>query len=359
MISSLLLVLLTLSSPGAAATSGEAGVAVDVATRARLPIRDTARNPTSAVVRGDRMWLADNGPGLAEYDLGHGGPCRVLDVLDASQGTRFPEFVGGGPGGFAVYDSLKTWHLFNQRWRATASWKGLRAQATSSPVVLADRLVVFGWAGEELTGDIPAWLFIHRQDGTVIPLGNEPADAGASERIGRVGARITLAGGVAALPGGRWAAVDPLDPRLLVFDERDRLVASTTIAHPDVRAPDASTLEPPTQGDDASHRQMYRWFTSQTLVKRPAVVGDDLIGVVVGLPAEGGTQRHELDLYRLDGTIVASGIELPGVVAARLIVADAEPGRLVLLGMERNWPRADEMTVWEVEVEVPEPTGEE
>ena len=356
---SIALVLLALSSPGAVVTSGEAGVAVDVTRRARLPIRDAARNPTSAVVRGDRMWLADNGPGLAVYDLGHGAPYRVLDVLDAPQGTRFPAYVGGGPGGFAVYDSLKTWHLFDERWRATASWKGLRVQAASSPVVLDDRLVVFGWADEKMTGDVPAWLFIHRQDGTVVPLGNEPADAGTAELIPRAGARLTLAGGVAALPGDGWTAVDPLDPRLLVFDERDRLVASPAIAHPDVRAPDPSTLEPPTQGDDASHRQMYRWFTSQTLVKRPVVVGDDLIGVVLGLPAEGGTQRHELDLYRFDGTTVASGIELPGVVAARLIVADAEPGRLVLLGMERNWPRADEMTVWEVGVDAPETTEEE
>lgn len=354
-----MLTVLALSSPGAVTPPGELVVTVNAEARMGLPIRELARNPTSAVVRGELMWVADNGPGLAMYDLGRGELCGQTDVLDESGERRFPAHVGGGQSGVAVYDSLKSWHVFDRRWRKIASWDAPRAQAISPPVVLRDRLVVFGWADEVLTGGAPAWLFVHRADRTVLPLQEEPESAETGELIARVGARVTLAGGAVELPGEGWAAVDPVDPRLLVFDGRGLLIASARISNPAVRPPDLSSLQPPSPGDDDSHREMYRWFAAQTLAKRPAVVGDDLIGVVVGIPTEGETQRHELDLYRFDGTPVASGIELPGVVAARLIVADAEPGRLVLLGMERNWPRADEMTVWEVEVDLRETSVEE
>ena len=338
-------------------SGARSSVRIDVT--ATLLIRQTALNPTSAVVRGDSLWVADNGPGLAVYDLGSGRRVGEVSLGDGARSSTVAVRVGAGPGGVVVRAPDWRWHRFDHSWELSSGSQRDRASPSSGPVVFADRIAVFGWAGEALTGGPPAWLFVRYDDGTIIPVAEEPAGLAHEEYSKRWIARGTLAGGVTALPDGGWAAVDPFEYRLLLFDERDRLRRTVGGANPDFRSPSIATVPRPQMGDDDSMLELYRWWTAQTLAKRPAVIGDDLIGVVVGLPAEGGTQRHELDLYRLDGTTVASGIELPGVVAARLIVADAEPGRLVLLGMERNWPRADEMTVWEVGVEASEPTGEE
>jgi hypothetical protein len=79
------------------------------------------------------------------------------------------------------------------------------------------------------------------------------------------------------------------------------------------------------------------------------VLGDDLLAFVVGLPDGPLRQRHELDIYRLSGEPVAIGLPIPGVTAGRLVTADADNRRLVLVGQE-TWKPSAATTVWHVEV---------
>ena len=61
-------------------------------------------------------------------------------------------------------------------------------------------------------------------------------------------------------------------------------------------------------------------------------------------------QRHELDVYRLDGSPVATGIALPGITSGRSVVADAGPGRLVVVG-QATWEPGSKTTAWKVTLE--------
>ena len=70
---------------------------------------------------------------------------------------------------------------------------------------------------------------------------------------------------------------------------------------------------------------------------------------MVGLPDGPLRQKHELDLYRLSGEPLAVGLPIPGVVSGRLITADTDDGRLVLVGQE-TWEPSARTIVWEVEV---------
>jgi hypothetical protein len=78
-------------------------------------------------------------------------------------------------------------------------------------------------------------------------------------------------------------------------------------------------------------------------------MGDDLVGIVVGIPDGEFKQRHELDLYRLDGSPVATGLDLPGIEGGRIIVADAGPGRIVVVG-QSSWEPGSDTTAWQVTV---------
>ncbi len=79
------------------------------------------------------------------------------------------------------------------------------------------------------------------------------------------------------------------------------------------------------------------------------VLGNDLLAFVVGLPDGTLKQRHELDIYRLSGEPVAIGLPIPGVTAGRLVTADADNHRIVLVGQE-TWEPSAATTVWQVEV---------
>ena len=80
------------------------------------------------------------------------------------------------------------------------------------------------------------------------------------------------------------------------------------------------------------------------------VLAEDVVGFVVGIPSGDLRQRHELDLYRLDGKPLATGIELPGVVGGRTVVADAGLGQLVVVG-QSSWEPGSKTTAWKVTLE--------
>ncbi len=141
--------------------------------------------------------------------------------------------------------------------------------------------------------------------------------------------------------------VDPRSYSVYVFDSRDRLTKAWRGINPRFRAPNWAAAP---EVHDASGREGYsRWQLSQPLVKRPVVLGEDLLAFVVGIPDGTLQQRHELDLYRLSGEPVAIGLPIPGVQAGRLVAADADNGRLVLIGQE-TWEPSAKTTVWQVEV---------
>ena len=71
------------------------------------------------------------------------------------------------------------------------------------------------------------------------------------------------------------------------------------------------------------------------------------MGFVLGIPDGDLQQRHELDIYRLDGSPVATGIKLPGITGGRMVVADAGHGRLVAVG-QKTWEPGSETMAWQV-----------
>jgi hypothetical protein len=134
---------------------------------------------------------------------------------------------------------------------------------------------------------------------------------------------------------------------VFVFDEHDRLKKVWRGTNPKFRPPHWDAYTP--IHDPSGLREYARWELAQSLVKRPVMLGDDLVGVVIGLPDGPLRQRHELDLYHLSGEPVAIGLPLPGVVAGRLIAADADNDRLILVGQE-TWEPSSKTIVWQVDV---------
>ena len=168
-----------------------------------------------------------------------------------------------------------------------------------------------------------------------------------TETVKRIHFQGITSGGLTTLPDGGWVFVDPRSYSVFVFDEVDRLRKVWRGTNPRFRAPNWSAYTPV---HDASGRQEFsRWELAQSLVKRPVILGNGLVAVVIGLPDGLLRQRHELDLYTLSGEPVAIGLPLPGVVAGRLIVADADDDRLVLVGQE-TWEPSAKTIVWQIEV---------
>ena len=167
------------------------------------------------------------------------------------------------------------------------------------------------------------------------------------EIVKRIHFQGVVTGGLAALPDGGWIFVDPRNYSVYAFDNRDRLKKAWRGANPSFRG--ANWEASPEVHDDSGRQGYSRWQLSQPLVKRPVVLGEDLLAFVVGLPDGSLRQRHELDLYRMSGEPVALGLEIPGVQAGRLVTADADVGRIVLVGQE-TWEPSAKTIVWQVEV---------
>jgi hypothetical protein len=141
--------------------------------------------------------------------------------------------------------------------------------------------------------------------------------------------------------------VDPRSYSVFVFDNRDRLTRVWRGTNPRFRAPNFDAYTPV---HDASGRQDFsRWELAQPLVKRPVILDDDLVAFVIGLPDGPLRQRHEVDVYRLSGEPVTVGVPIPEVVAGRLVVADSDRGRMILVGQE-TWEPSATTRVWEVDL---------
>ena len=305
-----------------------------------------------AVVRGNRLLLPDYTNGLREIDLESGADVRsVLPIGNKRGQVTGPQHLGCGDGRCVVFGDRYFWIYYDDSFEFIDEYPGMTTGAGSQPLVFADRMVVAGTANPTITGGGVSFLFVQYDDGSVVPLQEYPAGMAVPEIAKRIHFCGPTAGGVERLPDGGWLYVDPRSYGVFVFDRSDRLVRAWRGTNPRFRPPNFSVYEPV---HDASGREYYsRWSLAQTQVKRPVALGEDLIGIVVGIPDGDLKQRHELDLYRLDGEPVATGLTLPGVEAGRTVVADAGPGRIVIVG-QSSWQPGSTTVAWRVTVSEPD-----
>jgi hypothetical protein len=314
----------------------------------RVTLERPAYMIVDAVVRGDRLLLPDYTSGLREIDLGSGRDLRSVLPMGTRRGeVTGPQHLGCGGGRCVVFGDRYFWIYYDSSWRFLDEYPGMKSTASGQPLVFADRMVVYGIARPDASGGGTPYLFIQYDDGEIVPLQEYPATMPMTEVVKRIHFQGITSGGLAGLPDGGWVFVDPRSYSVFVFDERDRLKRVWRGTNPRFRAPNFDAYTPV---HDASGRQDFsRWELAQPLVKRPLVLGDDLVAFVVGLPEGPLRQRHELDLYRLSGDPVAVGLAIPGVTAGRLIAADSEAGRIILVGQD-SWEPSAATSIWEVAV---------
>jgi len=299
---------------------------------------------STAVVRGSELLLAGGSSGLRRISLTSGD-----DIAQVPLDEPVPLYIASGPRGVAVSGINHRWSFLDESLNTTRELSHLKMDPLGSCLLLDDRIIVYGFARAEMTQTNAAWLFVQRFGGPPLPLAEyEHADQ-IAVRLARFHVRQITQGGVDDLAGGGWVAVDPLDYTVRVYDEHDRMVRGFAGRNPHFKKPDIAAYPHDRWGPE-DRRPYFAWLQAQTQVKRPVALGRNLIGIVVGIPSNDQQQRHELDVYRVDGSIVAVGVPIPGLDARRLIVADAEPGRLVALTQATSWPFGAQATVWEIEI---------
>ncbi len=337
------------------AASGSAG---EVTCRAAgVPLAGPPPLISTAVVRGSELLVAGGSSGLRRVDLASGRDLATISLRGHGPEEPVPMYLASGPGGIAVSGVNHHWYILDPSLNVTKTLSNAMLGPLGSCLLFDDRFVVYGFAREEKTGAGHAWLFVQYRDGGLVPLAEYEPITNMARHLGQFHIRQITQGGVCLMPGGGWVAVDPLDYTVRVFDRRDRQVGGFQSQNPHFKAPDVAAY-PDGRWDPGDRTAYFAWLQAQCQVKRPVALGGDLIGVVVGIPIGSGRQRHELDVYRTDGTVVATAVPIPGLEVGRLIVADAEPGRLVVLTQERSWPFSAPATVWQVEVSgLPSPRG--
>ena len=338
---------LVLAGDAGALEPSEPGSAIRCTVRP-VALAKPAYMVVDAVVRGDRLLLPDYTNGLREIDLGTGADRRSVLPMGQGRGqVTGPQHLGCGGGRCVVFGDRYSWIYYDESFGFIDEIPGLTTGAGSQPLVFSNRMVVAGTANPSITGGGVAFLFVQYDDGSVVPLQEYPAGMSIPEIAKRIHFCGPTAGGVERLADGGWLYVDPRSYGVFVFDKQDRLVRAWRGANPRFRPPNFAVYEPV---HDASGREYFsRWSLAQTQVKRPVAISDDLVGIVVGIPDGDLKQRHELDVYRLDGTPVATGLALPGISGGRIVVADAGPGRLVVVG-QKTWEPGSATTAWQVDL---------
>jgi hypothetical protein len=307
-----------------------------------------------AVVRGDRLLLPDYTKGLREVDLRTGKDLRSILPIGTQRGeVTGPQHLGCGSDRCVVFGDRYFWVYYDSSFRFLHEYPGQKSTASGQPLVFPDRMVIYGVASAEVSGGGTPYLFVQYDDGEIVPLQEYPASMPVLETVKRIHFQGIITGGLAALPDGGWAFVDPRNYAVFVFDSNDRLIRAWRGTNPRFRAPNWGAS--PEVHDDSGRQAYSRWQLAQPLVKRPVPLGEDLLAFVVGLPDGPLLQRHELDIYKTTGEPVAVGIPIEGVRAGRLIIADAGAGRLVLVG-QQTWEPSAPTTVWQVEVPAVEDT---
>ena len=313
-----------------------------------ISLESPAYMVVDAVVRGDRLLLPDYTKGLREVDLRTGKDLRSVLPMGTQQGeVSGPQHLGCGSGRCVVFGDRYFWVYYDSSFRFLHEYPGMKSTASGQPLVFPDRMVIYGIASSDVSGGGTPYLFIQYDDGEIVPLQEYPASMPVLETVKRIHFQGITTGGLAELPGGGWAFVDPRSYSVFVFDKNDRLTKAWRGTNPRFRAPNWGAS--PEVHDDSGRQRYSQWQLAQPLVKRPVPLGDDLLAFVIGLPDGPLLQRHELDIYRTNGDPIAVGLPIDGVRAGRLIIADAGAGRLVLVG-QQTWEPSAMTTVWQVEV---------
>jgi hypothetical protein len=313
-----------------------------------ISLESPAYMVVDAVVRGDRLLLPDYTKGLREVDLRTGKDLRSVLPMGTQQGeVSGPQHLGCGSGRCVVFGDRYFWVYYDSSFRFLHEYPGMKSTASGQPLVFPDRMVIYGIASPDVSGGGTPYLFIQYDDGEIVPLQEYPASMPVLETVKRIHFQGITTGGLAELPGGGWAFVDPRSYSVFVFDKNDRLTKAWRGTNPRFRAPNWGAS--PEVHDDSGRQRYSQWQLAQPLVKRPVPLGDDLLAFVIGLPDGPLLQRHELDIYRTNGDPIAVGLPIDGVRAGRLIIADAGAGRLVLVG-QQTWEPSAMTTVWQVEV---------
>lgn len=333
----------------------------EIACRARgVALANPPPLVTTGLVSGAELLLAGASSGLRRVDLRTGRDLAVVPLRGFGREEPVPMYLASGPDGAAVSGVNHRWYFLDQSFKVTGSLSHFMLDPLGSCLLYDDRIIVYGFAREEKTGTAHAWLFVHFREGGLLPLAEYDPAAPMTRHLGEFHIRQITQGGICRLPDGGWVAVDPLDYTIRVFDSRDRQVTGFQGRNRHFRKPDIAAY-PDGEWDPGDRAAYFNWLQAQCQVKKPVALGGDLIGILVGIPSAGGRQRHELDVYRTNGTPVATSVPIAGLDVGRLVVADAEPGRLVVLTQERSWPFGAPARVWEVEISglaIPrQPTG--
>lgn len=304
---------------------------------------------TTAVASGEELLLAGGANGLQRVDLQTGRQLAMVPVRGAGFDEGVPMYLASGTSGVAISGANHRWCFLDASYRIAETLSHAMVDPLGSCLLFDDRIVVYGFAREEKTGGPHAWLFVQYRNGGVLPLAEYDRRAPLKRHLGEFHLRQITQGGVCRRPGGGWVAVDPLDYTVRVFDLRDRQVGGFTGQNRNFRRPDVGAY-PDGAWSPGDRSAYFGWLQAQCQVKRPVALSEDIIGIVVGIPMAQGRQRHELDVYHVDGTPLATSVPIPGLEVGRLVVVDAEPGRLVLVTQERSWPFGAPARVWEVDV---------
>ncbi len=299
---------------------------------------------TAAVVRGGVAWIPDWADGLRRVDLATG---RDLEPPAVGELGFPPTALGVGRDG-SLWLAGGSEHAALWRPGRGVVWtrRGMRPEGVL--VARAGRAVGWGWASAAACG-VEAELFEIGPDGSCTPLVPFPEDREAAH--GRYVFSGTLAGGLAPAPDGGFLLLDPVRGVVLRYDAGARLAGSWRLRDPAWRPPDLAAIP---RNADAAHREpFYRWYRAQAVASRPAVLADGTVAVVVGLPRAGGGVAWHLDLFRPEGTPRALGVPLPQLRERRVIVADADGGRLILAAQERDWPMGSPTALVEIRVTWP------
>jgi len=334
--------LLMLAAAGAAVPAP----AVSPVGGCRLAVHRTALERPAAmvscgVVRGEVLFVPDSFNGLRRIDLRTG---KDLPFPEVSSLPFSPQGLGvSGRNTFWIAGSGNRLARWSPDGGVVWREKGLAALGVVVP--LAGRAVAVGWVSAARCGE-QAELFEIGGDGSCTPLLPWPEDH--EEGIRRFSFSWTSAGGLARTPGGGFLLLDPVRGVVIRYDTRSRPAGSWRLANPRWRPPDLDAM--PMQVDAVNRESFFRWFHAQAVASRPAVLADGTVAVVLSLPGPDGTIVRQVDLYGLDGEPKAIGVPLPAVPERRVIVTDADGGRLVLLTQERDWPPGSPTAIVTVEV---------
>ena len=250
--------------------------------------------------------------------------------------------------------------------------KGLNVRKTPSfpevdslhpPIVLDGRAVVYGYAGIQATGTESAFLFELTEQGDCVPILEYSSGADELRRVRESQWHNVLGGGLGRSPDDGFAFTDPRDFRIYIYDRNAVLQRVIDGANPRWRPPEWSAVEPATP-DPETEDAWWMWGFNQITPKAPVFLDTEHIAVLVGYPSAGGMgQSLELDVYRIDGTVVAAGVPVPQIegVGQLFVVprTDPMPGNEIVVSIEPVLPyplyaKKSPPEIWSIKVTMSE-----